>query len=509
MPEINLSRSRLVPFQHQIEAIQALVDNSVFANFSEMGMGKTKIVIDTAQILFEQGIIDRVLVVAPASVRSVWFDKFYGEIQKHTWEEFPICVLELHAKPRVWGNLDKTKKRLLWMITNFEYIRAKNRLLEILPLCSSKTLLVIDESSAVKHYKAHQTVACLKIRKVCGRVVLLNGTPVANNPGDLYSQANILDPNILGCSNWFHFRARYGIMGGFMSKQIIAWRDIDDLQKRLAPYVIRKLKIDCLDLPEKLDSVVLTVPLSKSVWDIYQSMKAEMVSWLSESTVSSASQAIVKAIRLAQITSGFLGGVEEMNLDEVDPDNLTPAIRTPIPVQEVGREKLNLFLSWLDDQLEIDPNLKVLVWCRFRPEVERVYKEVGLRFPKIQRGLIWGGQKRLEREEALQLLDPRTIPVSAPVVVIGTPASGAMGLNLTAAHTVIYISNDFSLKTRLQSEDRVHRPGQLFPVSYFDVIATGPTGQKTIDHLVVKSLRAKLELATLTTSAWIHALQEE
>jgi SNF2 family DNA or RNA helicase len=96
-----------------------------------------------------------------------------------------------------------------------------------------------------------------------------------------------------------------------------------------------------------------------------------------------------------------------------------------------------------------------------------------------------------------------------PVVVIGTPASGAMGLNLTAAHTVVYISNDFSLKTRLQSEDRVHRPGQMFPTSYFDIIATGPAGQKTIDHTVVKSLKAKLELATFTTSAWIQVLMEE
>jgi ATP-dependent DNA helicase len=84
-----------------------------------------------------------------------------------------------------------------------------------------------------------------------------------------------------------------------------------------------------------------------------------------------------------------------------------------------------------------------------------------------------------------------------------------MGLNLTAAHTVIYLSNDFSLKTRLQSEDRVHRPGQIYPVSYFDMIATGPQGQKTIDHLVAKSLMNKEAIADLTTSAWISALTED
>jgi len=505
---VDLSRCRLPPFKHQIEAIEALIDAPYFANFSEMGMGKTKIVIDAAQILFERGIIDRVLIVAPASVRSVWYDDTFGELRKHLWEGIPACVLELHAKTRVWGELDKTKKRLFFFVTNYEFVRSKDRLPEVLELCSPKTLLVLDESSAVKSYRAHQTVACLKLRKACGRVVILNGTPIANNPGDLYSQANILHPNILGCTNWFHFRARYGIMGGWQQKQIVSWRDLDDLQRRLAPYVIRRLKIDCLDLPPKLDSVVMTVPLSNATWKVYKEMKDDMVAWLSEATVSSASQAIVKVIRLAQITSGFLGGVEEMNLDDVDINNLAPAARVPIPAQEVGREKLDLFLDWYKDQLETDSGFKILVWCRFRPEVARLHRELSLKFPSTELGLIWGGQKREERDEALRLLDPRTMP-EGPVVVIGTPASGAMGLNLTAAHTVVYISNDFSLKTRLQSEDRVHRPGQMFPTSYFDIIATGPAGQKTIDHTVVKSLKAKLELATFTTSAWIQVLTEE
>jgi SNF2 family DNA or RNA helicase len=509
---IDLSRSRLIPFQHQIEAIQALVDNPIFANWSEMGTGKTKIVIDAAQILYERGIIDRVLVVAPASVRSVWFDQNFGEIAKHTWEGLPVCVLELHTTPRVWGETDKTKNRLLWLISNYEYVRSKNRFPEVLPLCTKKTLLVLDESSAIKSYKAKQTIACLKLRRACGRIVELNGTPVANNPGDLYSQANVLSPDILGVSNWFHFRARYGIMGGWMSKQIVGWRDIDDLQRRLAPYVIRRLKKDCLDLPEKLDSVVMTVPLSESTWRIYKSMRDDLVAWLSTSDASSAAQTIVKIIRLAQITSGFLGGIETHELGDFDADDLQylgpPSNPVASPVQEVGREKLDLFLSWLNDQLEIDPNLKILVWARFRPEVQRLFNELGTKYPLIHRGLIWGGQRRDERDEALRLLDPNMTP-SGPVVVIGTPASGSMGLNLTAAHTVIYLSNDFSLKTRLQSEDRVHRPGQISPVSYYDVIATGPAGQKTIDHTVIKSLRSKLDLATLTTSAWVQNLMEE
>lgn len=505
---LDLSRCRLTPFRHQVFGIEKLLEQPAFGLFDEMGAGKTKQVIDAAQILFEREIIDRVLIVSPAAVRSVWFDETFGELRKHLWEGMPACVLELHAKPRVWGELDKSKKRLFWFITNYEFVRSKERLPEILPLCSPKTLLVLDESSAVKSHKARQTLACLRLRKACGRVVILNGTPIANNPGDLYSQANILDPNILGCSNWYHFRARYGILGGWQQKQIVAWRDIDDLQKRLAPYVVRRLKADCLDLPPKLESVVLTKPLTEKTWKIYKEMRDEMVSWLGTSTVSSAQQTIVKIIRLAQITSGFLGGVEEVELEDADLENLAPAKRIQLPVEDIGREKLDLFFERLETHLEEDPSLKLLVWSRFRPEVERLYRELGVKYPRISRGLIWGGQKREDRDYALQLLDPRTA-TKAPAVVIGTTSTGSMGLNLTSAHTVIYLSNDFSLKTRLQSEDRVHRPGQVSPTSYFDFVATGPAGQKTIDHTVVKALRSKLELATLTTSAWIQELSEE
>ena len=506
---IDLSRCKFPPFQHQIVGIEKLIEQPVFALFDEMGSGKTFQIITAAQILFEREIIDRVLVVAPASVRSVWFDSDFGEIKKHLWDNFSACILELHAKPRVWGDLKKDHKRLLFMITNFEYIRAKNRLLEILPLCSSKTWLVIDESSAVKNYKAHQTVACLKIRKVCGRVTILNGTPVANNPGDLFIQSNIMSPDILGCKNWFHFRARYGIMGGWMSKQILAWSDIEDLQNKLAPYILRRLKSDCLDLPPKLDSVVMMVPMTTHTWNTYyKPMRDEMISWLSETSVSSASQAIVKVIRLAQITSGFLGGVEEMNLDEVDPDNLVPAVRTPIPVQEIGREKLDFFHSWYNERLEEDPKFKCIVFCNFRPELARLMLEIEKLHPEVCTGEIRGGQKRDERNIALRLLDPLTTP-NESVLVGATPGAGSLGLNLTAANYMIRLSNNFSLMKRLQGDDRIHRPGQIRTSNYFDIVATGPAGQKTIDHTIVKALKGKLELANFTTSAWVNALQEE
>ncbi len=511
---IDLSRARKTPYKHQtvgVEWLSELTDPAAgrvypgcFLLGDEMGAGKTKQCIDVAQVLFERGEIDTVIVIAPGSVRPVWFDQDLGELKKHLWEGPPGSkVTEYRSKIISWSIGDTTKP-LRWFVTNYEFIRQEPRLEPLFDICGPKTWLILDESSAVKNHRARQTKACLKLRRRCGRVTLLNGMPIDNSPKDMYSQGVMMDPRILACRTYFHFRARYAVMGGFMNKQIVNWRHLDDLQRRFAPYVKRRLKKDCLDLPPKLDPVALNVPLTEKTWDVYKEIKDEFVAWLDEQTVAVAPQAAVRSMRLSQITAGFLGGVH---------DAATHADRPP---QEIGREKLDLILSWLNEQLLEDPNLKLLLWCRFRPELKRLYEAIQemqyrpsqTQDPRYAVGVIWGAQKKDERIAAMKLLKPGFAP-PGPVIVCGTTATGSLGLDLASSHTVIYLSNDYSLKTRKQSEDRVHRPGQTYPVSYFDVIATGPKGQRTIDHVVIKALRAKEDVATWTTSAWVSALKDE
>lgn len=508
---LDLSRCRLTPFQHQVVGIEKIVSTPIVGIFDEMGSGKTFQVITAAQVLFEQNVIDRVLVIAPNSVRTVWYDPDFGELAKHVWAGMPVHVREFRAQLRSWGEVDRKQRWLEFMVTNYEFIRSKNRLQQLLPYCTPRTLLVLDESSSVKSHRAQQTMACLQLRKLCGRVVLLNGTPVANNPGDMFSQGNIMSPKILECKNWYHFRARYGILGGWQQKQIVAWRDIEDIQRRFAPYVLRRLKKDCLDLPDKIPPVVLSVPLTESSWRQYKAMRDDMVAWLTSHTMSSASQAIVKVMRLSQITSGFLGGVEEFSLADADPTHLTaePAAQRVLkPVEEIGREKLDFLFSWLDDRLDADPNFKVVLWSRFKPELARAVRECKHRYPHASIGIVAGGYKKEEREYALRLLDPRTAP-AGPAFIFGNPQSGGLGLNMTAANYMFRISNDYSHFKRAQSDDRIHRPGQTQPTNYFDLVATGPQGQKTIDHTVLTALMNKEDLATMTTSAWVTALSQE
>lgn len=501
MTNLDFSACRFAPTDHQLTAIKKITAEPYVFLCDEMGMGKSKSVVDSASALFSQGQIDKVIIVAPAQVKPVWLDPELGQLVTHCWPTISNRIHHFHSRRQSWHTGADTSTHLDWIVTNYEYIRrgfrARSRhvpeaLEVLLDHCTDRTLLVLDESSAVKTGRAYQTRAAMHLRRKCGRVVLMTGTPIAHSPIDLLSQANILHPSILSDTdqpmNLIGYRAKYCTMGGFRGKQILSFRNLKDLQDRLKPHTLRRLKKDCLDLPAKLDPVTITTTLSKETWKAYAAMRDHMIVQLAGS-VSVAQQAVTKLIRLSQLTSGMLGGIE--GSDEI---------------KELSTEKIDTVVAWVTEQLDIDPNFKVVIWTQFRADVERVRD--ALKHLPMELGTLWGGGKATERHHALRLLHPETAPERA-AAVIGTPGAGALGITLSAASTVVYLNNPHSLNIRVQSEDRNHRPGQTHTVSYFDVVAEGPKGQRTIDHIVLKALRQKRDLADWTASAWLDELKKQ
>lgn len=577
---LDFSRCRLTPFAHQREDAEWLTRTPWALIASEMRTGKSKIVVDAAQFMFEAGVIDRVLVVAPAPVRDVWYDKELGEIAKHSWHGKPATVSEFHARTRQWyhAKTDKTlatKDVFQYLVTNYEFIRSKNRLTQLLPFCGPKTLLVLDESSYVKNHAAAQTKACMQLRAACGRVVLLNGTPIFHSPMDLFSQGNLMHPSILDCKFVTHFKARYAkeeaVLGsggraltsphGRVVTKIVGWHaeGLADLQRRFAPYTVRRLQKDCLDLPPKLDPVALTATLDAE-WPAYKDMRDEMVVWLKSGDVATSATAAIKALRLSQITGGFLGGVEGANVEEqfatgelIDAvdygapfdlpgsflDGVTPtpegaeALKAQseyfnalaenerrnaqvgtLASQKVGRAKLDVLLWFLGQRLDADPRFKVVCWFRFRAELLRALAAVREKFPQFAVGSIHGGNVRKvregvdERRDAMRLLHPDTSPDS-PVFVGGIERTGSFGLNFTAASASIDYSSGYSPGTASQKNDRVYGPGMKGPCAYYSIVAVGPRGQWTIDHDILAARLNGEDVASRTSAAWVRALTEE
>jgi SNF2 family DNA or RNA helicase len=486
--DLQLERWKIKPYAHQVEGVKLLLEHESFGLFDEMGVGKSAQVINAACLLRERLLVDVVQIISPAAVRSVWINPEFGEIKKHSW--LPSRVFEFHHKIKIiWQDRDP---RLEFMVTNYEYLRSEDHLEALKTILHGrKVMVVLDEASFIKNRQAIQTKACLNLGRLAARRVILNGTPIGNNPLDLWSQANFLSPRILPYKNFFSFRHAFATMGGFHGKQIVSWQNLDKLQDLMAPHVIRREKKDCLDLPEKIKTQV-EVPLSEATWKIYKAMKDEAVVWMEENP-SMAAQAGVRVMRLQQICSGFLGGFipDEDKLDE------GPEAR------EIGREKLDFLINWVKERLEEKPGIKIICWCHFRAEIDRGALELSslLETHKLY------GQGRAERDAAVTRFSDVNNP--KPAILFGQVQAGGFGLNLVAADHVVYLSNTFSLMNRLQSEDRVHRPGQKNNVLYVDVLATGPKGQRTVDHAVFKSLGKKEDMASWTVSAWKRVLEED
>jgi SNF2 family DNA or RNA helicase len=502
--QFDIKKFKSVPFAHQVEGVKALLKNPAFALFDEMGAGKSKQVIDAACILAEARVIDTVVVVAPASVRCVWIDPEIGEIKKHAW--LPSYVFEFHSKTKqIWASEGNNEEgRLCWYVTNYEFLRQPERLKEFMKYIPKRTLLVLDEGSYIKSRTAKQTKAILKLREICDRCVLLNGTPVTDSPLDLWAQMKVLDPQILGrkYTNFYHFRANYAVMGGWQMKQVVDYINIDKLSNIIKPYVLRREKKDCLDLPPKLYTQ-REVALSPAAWKMYRELKKEAVISLGPDHTHVEPNSAVRIMRLAQLTSGFLGGVLEKGQEELDPSLFAEISKTI----DTSDEKIKWMLEYL---LHESKSKFIIVWTRWRNERERMVKE--LREAKGSHCLfqIYGDQKASERNMAVQFFSGVTTdkkPVKS--ILIAQPQAGGIGLNLVAATEAVYMSNLYSLGSRLQSEDRCHRPGQEHPVTYVDLIATGPNGQKTVDSAILKALREKQEIAHWTCERWRKELSDD
>lgn len=505
---LQLDKYRTIPYRHQVDDTRSLFDREYFGLLNEMGTGKTKTTIDAACELYSWDKIDAVLVVAPAKVRDVWIDKdenpkLDGEIHQHRW--IPSCVVEYHSKARVIWKDENWK--LLWVVTNYELIRKilKDRSMPHVEklgelLKDQKVFMVLDESSFIKSKDADQTKVCMKLGRKAKRRTILNGTPM-NNPLDLFSQMNFLDAGtktILPFPSYVAYRDRYArISTRFGYPKILGWQNLDELQRYIAPYVVRREKKDCLDLPPKIYMKPIEVTLTQKTWDIYREMRDRAVVWLDKNP-SLAQQAAVKTLRLTQITSGFLGGVVELEDGDLFADGFDEATRK---TEEIGREKLDWLLDYVSRLLVDKPELKMIAWCWFRPELERVARELTKLLPTYK---IYG-QSDAEREAAERGFKTD----KGPGLLAGQQRSGGFGLNLQVADTCAYMSNYHSLIVRQQSEDRLHRFGQTHPVTYQDILAVGPKGQKTWDHTILRNLREGANLATWTTSAWKRALLDE
>jgi len=461
----------------QRTALKAFLANDYFALFDEPGMGKSRVAIEAAKEMFKSGLVTRVMVICPAPVRFAWADPEFGELPAWGVDPKEIFIFDSYSYHKLWH------KNWTWVIVSYDILRSEGHHNSLVKWAREQhAMIIMDESSYIKAMRAARTKACIKLARYFKRRYILNGTPIANTPEDLYSQFLVLDYSIIDCTRWV-FRLRYCKMGGYMGKQVVglAKETQVELYKKIRPFYLQRKKKEALDLPP----VTLTprfVPLEKTTWKIYVDMRDELIAILNEGPgdqkILTASNAGVKLVRLMEITAGQL---EE---------------------HVVGSEKIDDTLDYLEERQQG----RLIIWTWFRVETSRVAMKIRQRvWDKRSVGMLIGGMSQHNREAVLHKFndDPNGILVSQL-------AAGGMGLNMQRASNMLFLSRAYSLLMRIQAIGRIDRMGQTAEsVSVVDSIATGPKGEPTVDRAVLKALKRKTELANWTRGEWLKVLQEE
>lgn len=526
-------RFKTKPMAHQLEAFNQMEGRDAFALLMEQGTGKTKVVIDDVARVWGQGKIEALLVLAPNGVHTKWITI---EIPKHLpdWCPYVGAFYSAGASKRhqdtIEALFDQTKesdiKPLRILAMNYDAVNTADgkELLKRFTLCF-KCYCTLDESQRIKNPGALRTKEITKMRRRFPIKRIMTGTPSTRAPFDIFAQFHFLDETILRTSSYVAFKSEYAEMlpedhwlvqkikksgGKSWTKkdgspnrripQIEArdedgrpiYRNLEKLNRLIAPHSFRVLKKDCVDLPEKIYDK-LPFELTPRQRQVYNSMeatrRAEIGDFIDEIVKSarrmgiSDEQAIIDArelivqnkisayAKLQQITCGYL----KLEDGEV--------IRMFKKVMDNPRNQV------LMESVEDAADGGIIFWAPHRDKIEQIIECLQEGYDANQ---ILRYDGTVSKKDRMQAVDD--FQSGAKRFFVGNPQSGGTGLTLNYAETVYYYSDSFDLEPRIQSEDRCHRIGQTKHVRYYDLVA-----MDTIDEIIADSQQMKKAIADVIT----------
>jgi SNF2 family DNA or RNA helicase len=262
-------------YEHQITGIRQMMQMRNLLLADDMGLGKSLQAQTVAAGDIIRGWAEKILVVAPITLKSNWsdeFDKFTGiphiilgqTIDPKNPERMrPLSPAKRTAQIDEFAAMSGPRA----LIANYEQIVKHHTQLNRIGF----HIIIFDEAHFLKNPRAQRTKACHKLKS--NRYFLLTGTPMLNQVDELWSLLHIIDP--AGYPNYFTFRNRYCVFGGWQDKQIIGVKNEKELQDRLKAIMIRRLKSDVLDLPE-VQYIIKKVDLSEEQRRIYDKAESEL-----------------------------------------------------------------------------------------------------------------------------------------------------------------------------------------------------------------------------------------
>lgn len=444
--------------------------NKGFGLLFEMGCGKTLTAIAIAGAGYQMGKVERLLIVAPTSVVAVW----PKELQEYAKFKYTCKTLLGEKKQRIKQIDDLLKfpfKALKVAVINYESTWRPEILEKLKELDAD--MVIADESQRIKTYDAAQSKAMHELGDQARYKLILSGTPVQTAAIDIWSQYRFLDKTVFG-DNFFKFRGRYAIMGGYGNKKIVGYKDLEGLIKKEHSIAFRVTKDEALDLPEQTFET-RKIQFNQKEKNLYERIKKDSYAELDGGGHITATTVLTRMLRLQQLAGGFL----------VQDDAQKP--------QLVSRAKLDALADIIEDYV-IGSGKKLVIFARFIAEVKAIMELADKVLPKeLKQVAIYGDIKKEDRGDIVKQFqeDPKT------VLFIGQIDTAGTGITLTAADTCVYYSKNFNYATYSQSLSRIHRIGQRNCCTYIDLEIEG-----TIDELISKALSRKEDMAKTVVDNW-------
>lgn len=457
---------RLYPFQ-RVGAGWLANGSSILAD--EMGLGKTVqalAALEQIKGVTISGLQD-VLVVTTNSMKFKWK------------EEAEVWAPSYGSVVVVDGSADKRRKQIdsapagSLFILNWESLRLHSRVGGYGSIALTDkdkaekelnhrniAVVIVDEAHKAKDPNTHQSRALSHLCKSAEYVWAMTGTPVANEPNDLWALLHLMDPVVWSSRSKFQDRYVYGWTAdwGFVPT---GWRaeNKDELFRFVDQYMLRRSKAEVLpDLPAKTYERRL-VDMTPKQTKAYKDMKGELMSNI-DGELLTVDNNLTKLLRLSQIASA------------------TPVLNDVGEV--VALQKPSNKVDALLEILSEGGDEQVVVFAQSRKLIDLA--EEALTKEKITSVRITGSEGPELRQLHVQQFQEHQVRVC-----LCTFGAGSEGITLTAASTAVFLQRPWSLVQSRQSEDRIHRIGQSADkVLIIDLVSKGTVDVKVHEALVEK-----------------------
>lgn len=448
------------PFKHQEAGVIKGINVNKWFLGDEQGLGKTKQIIDIAVARKLMYNYEHCLIVCGVNtLKWNWVNEIHTHSDEGCWilGQRKITRGKNKDKLKIGSTTDKLSdlKKIdtlpYFIITNVESLRDESISKYISELCKLKKISMIaaDEMHKMKNPTSQQTKGFLKCIAECQ--IGMTGTPLMNNPLDLYV---IL--RWLGYENhaFYSFKNHYCVMGGYGGYEIVGYKNMQQLTNQVQEIMLRRLKKDVLDLPEKL-YVDEYVEMESKQEIFYEEVKAGIKSALANGEID-LTNPLSALIRMRQAT-GYPGIISDIVTESAKLDRMEDLVEEAI----ANEQKVIIFSNWTQMTNEI---------CK--------------RLLKTYPGgvtCITGDTNDFNRQSAVN----RFQRDDNCKIIVGTIGAMGTGLTLTAGTVVIFVDEPWNKALYEQAVDRCHRIGQENKITIYNLL-TKDTIDEKIHNLIYK-----------------------